>query len=127
MKKFLYLIPFFVFNSCIDIVADDPYDLGRKIENNIKVLNTDFTYNSDRTYIITNEVKNNNKDFAVKVKLTFEFKNPNPTINSETLTIDLKPNEIKKSVFRSSRVNLNTDQMTYINQVKINVINFDRF
>ena len=127
MKKFLYLIPLFVFNSCIDIVADDPHDLGRKIENNIKVLNTDFTYNSDRTYIITNEVKNNNKDFAVKVKLTFEFKNPNPTINSETLTIDLKPNEVKKSVFRSSKVNLNTDQMTYINKVKINVIHFDRF
>lgn len=127
MKKFLYLIPFFIMNSCIDIVNDDPYDLGRKIENNINVLNTDLTYNSDRTYVINTEVKNKNKDFAVTVKLTFEFKNPNPAINSETLTIDLKPNEIKKSVFRSSRVNLNTDQMTYINKVKINVINFDRF
>ncbi len=85
MKKFLYLIPFFILNSCIDFADDDPYDLGRKIENNI-----------------------------------------NPTINSETLTIDLKPNETKKSVFRSSKANTNTDQMTYINKVKINVIHFDR-
>lgn len=126
MKKFLYLIPFFILNSCIDIVNDDPYELGQKIENNIKVLNTDLTYNSDRTYVINTEVKNKNKDFAVTVKLTFEFKNPNPAINSETLTIDLKPNETKKSVFRSSRANTNPDQMTYINKVKINVIHFDR-
>ncbi|WP_291073424.1 DUF5004 domain-containing protein [Empedobacter sp. UBA5987] len=126
MKKFLYLIPFFILNSCIDFADDDPYDLGRKIENNIKVLNTDMIYNADRTYNISTEVKNKNKDFSVKVKLTFEFKNPNPTINSETLTIDLKPNETKKSVFRSSRTNTNPDQMTYINKVKINVIHFDQ-
>lgn len=126
MKKFLYLIPFFILNSCIDFADDDPYDLGRKIENNINVLNTDLTYNSDTTYVINTEVKNKNKDFALTVKLTFEFKNPNPTINSETLTIDLKPNETKKSVFRSSRTNTNPDQMTYINKVKINVIHFDQ-